>query len=114
MASVEVGWIAGSALLLSAGALVAAVTYLVKDLRRERAYVVERLDQVIAAIGALSGAMEQTRSEAAVARTAVQRMQAHVAEIHHETCGPVTLRPVSLRPSDPGQTGAPVLPQRPR
>ena len=101
MASGDISWIAGGALLLSAGALVAAVTYLVRDIRRERAYVEERLDQMIAAIGALSGAMEQTRSEAAVARTTVQRMQAHVAEIHHETCGPVALRPVSIPRSDP-------------
>lgn len=101
MGSVDLGWVVVGALVLSLGALGAAVALLVANVRRERADVEERLDHVLGALSVLGGAVEQARAEAAAARTAVQGMRSVLGEVHQETCGPVSLRPGSLRPSTP-------------
>ena len=53
---------------------------------------------LLAALGALAGAVEQARAEAHAARNAVHSLTPALTDIHREACGPVSLRPAKLPP----------------
>ena len=100
MGAFDLGGIAMGALVLALGVLVAAVSILLASAHREREHTRAQLAHILAALGAVGGAVEQARAEALAASLTGQAIRGLVAEVHHETCGPVTLRPLSLRPTN--------------
>ncbi len=87
-----------AAFVLALCALAVAVA-LVAIWRDEERSTRAGVAHLLAALGALAGAVEQARAEAHAARNAIHSLTPALTDIHREACGPVSLRPAKLPPN---------------